>query len=66
MPAPNPEWVRLVARVRASDQAALGVIFRAFILPLSPFAYMKRYVKVTLLPEKEAANRQGANPPAGN
>lgn len=35
----EPDWPGLVARVRAGDQAALGVIFRAFVLPLSAFAY---------------------------
>ena len=36
---PGPDWGRLVARVRAGDHAALGTIFRAFVLPLSAFAY---------------------------
>jgi RNA polymerase sigma-70 factor (ECF subfamily) len=36
---PAPDWAPLVARVRAGDQTALGVIFRAFVLPLSAFAY---------------------------
>jgi RNA polymerase sigma-70 factor (ECF subfamily) len=36
---PVPDWGPLVARVRAGDQAALGAIFRAFVLPLSAFAY---------------------------
>lgn len=35
----EPDWDRLVARVRAGDQAALGTIFRLFVLPLSAFAY---------------------------
>lgn len=39
---PQPDWLRLVARVRAGDPAALEAIFHAFVLPLCAFAY--RYV----------------------
>jgi RNA polymerase sigma-70 factor, ECF subfamily len=39
---PEPDWPALVGRVRAGDETALGVIFRAFVLPLCIFAH--RYV----------------------